>query len=154
MEVARTCKEKYGYVAKDLVKEFKKFDEKKKTDSGYTLSNKFKNYVHKPSKGGKPVEITVGYERFLGPEMFFHPEFINQDFKTPLDEVIDISIQACPIDYRRKLYNNIVLSGGSTLYDGFTEKLGKLVKKRVDDRFAAYKAVTGHTTQNIPTVEV
>jgi len=30
MDVARTCKEKYGYVAKDLGKEFNKYDEKKK----------------------------------------------------------------------------------------------------------------------------
>jgi len=29
--------------------------------------------VHKPSTGGPPIEIDVGYERFLGPEMFFHP---------------------------------------------------------------------------------
>ena len=78
MDVARTCKEKYGYVAKDLGKEFKKYDEKKKlADGGYVLSNKFKKLVHKPSNGGKPVEIDVGYERFLGPEMFFHPEFLN-----------------------------------------------------------------------------
>jgi len=90
MEVARTCKEKYGYVSKDLGKEFKKYDEKKKGDDGkYHLSNKFKKYVHKPSNGGKPVEIDVAYERFLGPEMFFHPEFLSQDFKIPLDEVVD-----------------------------------------------------------------
>ena len=29
--------------------------------------------MHKPSNGGAPVEIDVAYERFLGPEMFFHP---------------------------------------------------------------------------------
>jgi actin-related protein 3 len=29
LEIARTVKEKYGYVCKDLVAEFKKFDEKK-----------------------------------------------------------------------------------------------------------------------------
>ena len=74
MEIARTIKEKYGYVCKDLVTEYKKFDEKKKGDDGkYYLSNKFKKYIHKPSSGGAPVEIDVGYERFLGPEMFFHP---------------------------------------------------------------------------------
>lgn len=74
MEIARTVKEKYGYVCKDLVKEFKKFDEKKKADDGnWYLSNKFKKYIHKPSSGGNPIEIDVGYERFLGPEMFFHP---------------------------------------------------------------------------------
>jgi actin-related protein 3 len=142
MEIARTCKEKYGYVCKDVAKEFVKYDEKKKGDNGiYTLSNKFKKLVHKPSNGGKPIEIDVGYERFLGPEMFFHPEFVHQDWKTPLDEVIDIAIQACPMDYRRRLYNNIVMSGGSTMFDGFDTKLGKLVQQRVDVRLEAYKAI-------------
>lgn len=74
MDVARTIKEKHCYVCKDLVSEFKKFDEKKKADDGkYYLCNKFKKHVHKPTKGGDNVSIDVGYERFLGPEMFFHP---------------------------------------------------------------------------------
>lgn len=77
LEIARNVKEKYGYVCKDIVSEFKKFDEKKQAEDGsYYLSNKFKKYVHK-SGAGKQVEIDVGYERFLGPEMFFHPVSIN-----------------------------------------------------------------------------
>lgn len=52
MDVARIVKEKHGYVCKDLVDEFKKYDEKKKSDDGkYYLSNKFKKYIHKPSNG-------------------------------------------------------------------------------------------------------
>jgi len=81
--------------------------------------------------------------------MFFHPEFIHQDHVTPLDEVVDNSIQACPMDYRRSLYKNIVLSGGSTLFEGFDIKLGKLVQNRVDDRLNAYFEVTGIKSQPI-----
>jgi actin-related protein 3 len=99
--------------------------------------------VHKPSSGGKNIEIDVGYERFLGPEMFFHPEFIHKDWRSPLDEVIDNAIQSCPMDYRRLLYKNIVLSGGSTLFDGFDKKLNKLVQKRVDTRLEAYEKIIG-----------
>mmetsp|Transcript_13443 Transcript_13443/g.22883 ORF Transcript_13443/g.22883 Transcript_13443/m.22883 type:complete len:256 (+) Transcript_13443:377-1144(+) len=150
LEIARSVKEKYGYVASDLVKEYKKFDKKEKDENGnWFLSNKFKKYLHKPSAGGKPIEIDVGYERFLGPEMFFHPEFIHQDWKTPLDEVIDDAIQSCPIDYRRKLYNNIVLSGGSTLFDGFDKRLNKLVQKRVDNRLDSYEKIVGHKPKPI-----
>lgn len=67
--------------------------------------------------------MDVGYERFLGPEMFFHPEFINPDWRSPLDEVVDNAVQSCPIDTRRKLYENIVLSGGTTLFKGFDTRL-------------------------------
>ena len=47
------------------------------------------------------------------------------------------------MDYRRLLYKNIVLSGGSTLFDGFDKKLNKLVQQRVDTRLQGYKAITG-----------
>ena len=49
-------------------------------------------------------KVDVGYERFLGPEIFFHPEFSNPDFVTPISEVVDTVIQNCPIDCRRPLY--------------------------------------------------
>jgi actin-related protein 3 len=74
--------------------------------------------------------------------MFFHPEFIHPDWRTPLDEVVDNAIQSCPIDYRRRLYQNIVLSGGSTLFDGFDKKLNTLIKQRVDARLDGYEKIT------------
>jgi len=143
LEIARNVKEKYGYVCKDLVSEFKKYDKKDKQEDGsYTLNSKFKKYIHK-TQGGKKYEIDVGYERFLGPEMFFHPEFFHQDWKTPIDEVIDTCVQSCPMDFRRMLYKNVVLSGGTTMFKDFDEKLGKLVQKRVDDRLDVYKNMSG-----------
>jgi len=143
LDIARSIKEKHGYVCKDLVSEFKKYDKKEKGEDGkYHLPNKFKKHIHKTA-GGKIVEVDVGYERFLGPEMFFHPEFVHQDWKTPLDEVIDISIQSCPMDFRRTLYKNIVLSGGSTLFDGFDKKLNKLIQRRVNDRLESYTKMVG-----------
>jgi actin-related protein 3 len=41
----------------------------------------------------------------LGPESFFSPEIIDKNWRTPIDEVIDMTIQASPVDYRRKLYS-------------------------------------------------
>jgi actin-related protein 3 len=70
----------------------------------------------------------------LGPEIFFHPEFIHNDLRAPLDEIVDDSIQSCPIDTRRQLYDKIVLSGGSTMFEGFDERLNKQLQNRVDDR--------------------
>ena len=61
----------------------------------------------------KAFKVDVGYERFLGPEIFFHPEFSNPSFTTSISEVVDEVIQNCPIDCRRPLYKNVVLSGGS-----------------------------------------
>lgn len=54
--------------------------------------------------------VDVGYERFLGPEIFFNPEIFSSDFLTPLPEIVDNVIQSCPIDVRRGLYKVSKLS--------------------------------------------
>ena len=43
-------------------------------------------------------------------------QFANPDFVTPISETVDQVVQNCPIDVRRGLYSNIVLSGGSTMF--------------------------------------
>ena len=76
-----------------MLKEFNSYD-KKTTDEAtgqLVQSNKFKKFVHK-TMNGNMVDIDVGYERFLGPEMFFHPEFVHRDFMRPLGEVVDDEI--------------------------------------------------------------
>lgn len=91
-EIAMKIKEKYGYVCKDVLKEYSKFDEKEKDESGKLVqSSKFKT-LNLRTINGNNVELDVGYERFLGPEMFFHPEFVHADWRKPLEEVVDESI--------------------------------------------------------------
>ena len=103
-EIAAKIKEKYGYVCKDVLKEFNSYDKKTQDEAGNPVqSNKFKRFVHR-TLNGNMVEVDVGYERFLGPEMFFHPEFVHKDFMKPLGEVVDDAVQSCPIEYRIKLY--------------------------------------------------
>lgn len=87
--------------------------------------------------------MDVGYERFLGPEIFFHPEFSNPDFTIPLSEVVDDVIQNCPIDVRRLLYNNIVLSGGSTMFKDFGRRLQRDIKRTVDTRLKLSESLGG-----------
>jgi actin-related protein 3 len=36
--------------------------------------------------------------------MFFKPEFVDAKWRSPIDEIVDNSIQNSPIDCRRKLY--------------------------------------------------
>ena len=63
-----------------------------------------------------------------------------------MGEVVDDSIQKCPVEYRTRLYNNIVLSGGSTLFDGFDKRLQKQVQGIVDNRLKGYEAISGNRT--------
>ena len=87
--------------------------------------------------------MDVGYERFLAPEIFFNPEIYSSDFLTPLPEVVDTVIQTSPIDVRRGLYKNIVLSGGSTMFKDFGKRLQRDVKTIVDGRIAGSEERSG-----------
>ncbi|KAJ8438564.1 hypothetical protein Cgig2_024653 [Carnegiea gigantea] len=134
-EVARQVKEMYCYTCSDIVKEFNKHD---KDPSKY-----IKHWKGVKPKTGAPYSCDIGYERFLGPEVFFNPEIYNSDFTTPLPAVIDKCIQTAPIDTRRALYKNIVLSGGSTMFKDFHRRLQRDLKKIVDARVQASEARLG-----------
>lgn len=124
-ETANKLKEKFCYVSPDIVKEFERFDKD---------PERFKSIM--ASVRGDDVKVDMGYERFLTPEIFFNPEIISSQYLTPLPNIVDDVIQSSPIDVRRGLYKNIVLSGGSTLFDNFGRRLqrdiGDLVKRRIE----------------------
>lgn len=68
--------------------------------------------------------ITLSSERFRCPEALFNPAMIGKEAKG-IHELLHDTIQKCDIDLRKELYNNIVLSGGTTMYDGINERLTK-----------------------------
>lgn len=145
-EVARKVKEMYCYTSSDIVKEFNKHD---KEPAKY-----IKHWRGTKPKTGAPYSCDVGYERFLGPEVFFNPEIYNSDFTTPLPVVIDKCIQSAPIDTRRALYKNIVLSGGSTMFKDFHRRLQRDIKKIVDARVLASDAARVQGDMKAQPVEV
>lgn len=126
LETAKAIKEKHCYICPDIAKEFAKYD----TEPGKWV----RNYTGTNMVTKQPFSVDVGHERFMGPEIFFHPEFSNPDFTIPLSEIVDNVIQNCPIDVRRPLYNNIVLSGGSTMFKDFGRRLQRDIKRSVDTR--------------------
>jgi actin-related protein 3 len=92
------------------------------------------------SRTRAPYSVEVGYEQFLAAEMFFNPEIYSSDFTKPLSQVVDESILQCPIDTRRGLYKNIVLSGGSTTFRNFHKRLQQDLGDRVSARVEANMA--------------
>ena len=131
---------KHGYLAKDLVEEFAKFDKKKNEGGKLIQSSKFKKFSGVGKISAKPYTINVGYELFLGPESFFSPEIIDKNWKASLDEIIDLTIQQCPIDYRRRLYADVVFSGGSTSFRNLDKRLELSLQHRVDERLKKYNS--------------
>jgi len=140
--VARTIKEKYCYTCPKIDKEFEKYD--KEPD------NKFRKYEG-VDRSGKPYTVDVGYERFLGPELFFNPEIFSDEHTTPLSALVDNCIQEGPIDARRVLYRNICLSGGSTMFKDFGRRLNRDIQRRTKARLEMYNK---NTNLNVKEIEV
>merc|ERR1711974_112257 len=65
-------------------------------------------------------------ERFRCPEVLFKPPMIGLESAGVHDTTFR-SITKCDIDVRKDLYGNIVLSGGTTMYEGLPERLQKEV---------------------------
>jgi len=135
LDIAKRVKELYSYVCPDLVKEFTKYDQER--------DQWFKVYTGTNDVTKQEFQVDVGYERFLGPEIFFNPEIFSSDFLTPLPEVVDNCVQSCPIDTRRGLYKNVVLSGGSTMFKDFGRRLQRDVKKFVKKRQKRSEELSG-----------
>ncbi|CAL8121944.1 unnamed protein product [Orchesella dallaii] len=70
-------------------------------------------------------DIEVGEEVFKCPEFLFNPMKIQESEATKqgLHQLVYKAIMKTNIDVRKDLYANIVLSGGSTLFPGFVERL-------------------------------
>lgn len=128
LTVAQRVKERHCYICQDLAKEFRTYD----TD----LPSHITRHTEVNKKTGKPYTFDVGYEKFVGPEIFFHPEIFSSEFTTPLPEVVETAILSCPIDTRKPLYRNIVLSGGTTMFPKFDKRLQKDLRLLVDARIA------------------
>jgi len=135
LEVAKAVKERFCYICPDIAKEFNKYEaEPRKWIKAFEGMN---------SVTRQKFTIDVGHERFLGPEIFFHPEFSNPDFTTPISTVVDDVIQNCPIDVRRPLYKNVVLSGGSTMFRDFGRRVQRDLKRVVDARLRLSEQLSG-----------
>lgn len=126
LETAKAIKERFCYICPDLAKEFEKYDK--------NPSKWIKQYTGRNNITKMPFEVDVGFERFLGPEIFFNPEMANSEFLAPLSEIVDDCIQNSPIDVRRPLYKNIVLSGGSTMFRDFDRRLQRDIQRLVNAR--------------------
>ncbi|GMM54894.1 actin-related protein 3 [Maudiozyma humilis] len=134
LRTAERIKQEYCYVCPDIVKEFNKFDQN---------PDKFAQFIVENQEKTQKKVVDVGYERFLAPEIFFNPEIASSDFLTPLPITVDHTIQACPIDVRKALYHNIVLSGGSTMFKDFGRRLQRDLKSIVNNRIAQSEMLSG-----------
>ncbi|CAN0019975.1 unnamed protein product [Ectocarpus sp. 6 AP-2014] len=111
MEVVRQMKEDLCYVAFNPSTE----EQVKQPDTVYKLPD--------------GQTIRVGPERYRAPECLFHPEQLGSESMGVHDCLLK-GIMRTDMDMRRTLFGQVVLSGGSTLFPGFGDRLLNEVRKQ------------------------
>ena len=108
-DFVRDIKEKLCYVASDFEQEMQ------------TATNNVKKSYKLPD--GETITIG-GNELFRCPEALFQPSFVGME-SAGIHELCDDTIRQCDRDIHYYLYSNIVLSGGSTMFQGFSDRMVK-----------------------------
>ena len=107
-EIVKAIKEKSCYVALDFEEELKNVEP----------------YDYELPDGN---HIIVKDQRIRCPEALFKPSMVGKE-GNGIGQTCYDSIQKCDIDVRKDLYNCVVLSGGTSMYNGLPERLTKEIK--------------------------
>jgi len=118
-ESARMMKDKYCYVAMDAQKEEQLCNTTTSQNTIVTLPD-----------GRK---ITLNEERYLCPEVLFDPTKIGEEYPG-IAQLTFNAINKCEVDTRKAMYEKIVLSGGTTMFPGLSNRMHKDIENMYEKK--------------------
>jgi actin-related protein len=109
LEIVKDIKEKLCYVAQNYEEEFAAAQTSSSQDESFELPDR--------------STITVkGAVRMQVPELLFKPQ-LNGKSCMSIQNLAYSSVNKSDLDVRRELLKNVILSGGTTMYEGMAERL-------------------------------
>jgi len=108
-EIVKNIKEELCYVASNFATETAEATSSGQADKSYTLPDK------------KVINIP-GTVRMKCPELLFNPQLDGKEVKS-MHALTWHSIQESDVDVRKALCANLILSGGTTMYQGLPDRL-------------------------------
>lgn len=84
--------------------------------------HKEEQHENTPFKLPDGSQISLGPERFRAPEILFDPSLVGLEYPG-VQHLLAHCINRADLDLRMTLFSQIVLSGGSTLFQGFGDRL-------------------------------
>lgn len=115
-QIVRELKESMSYVSLDY-----------KKDMDDSPTKEWKEKFEKPYTLPDGNILTIGNERFRAPEVIFQPALAGKDVPG-VHKLTYNSVMECDLDVRKALWENVVLSGGSTMFENYPERLLKELK--------------------------
>ena len=109
LEIVKDIKEKLCFVAQDWDAESAAADASSELDQAYTLPDR--------------SQITVkGKVRMMVPELIFKPDLNGKSCQS-IQALAWMSVDKSDVDVRRDLLKNVIMSGGTTMYEGIADRL-------------------------------
>jgi len=120
MDCAASMKEELCRVALDFEGEMKMFDD-----------SNFKDFTLPDGH-----TIGIGNQLIRAPELLFNPKLDGRD-DLGIHELIRECVMRCDVEVRKELYQSILLAGGTTLFQGFQNRLATEVQRFAPEQVRA-----------------
>ena len=109
LEIVKDIKEKLMFVAQDYETEYAAAQASSELDQAYTLPD-------------RSVITVKGSVRMQVPELIFKPD-LNGKSCSSIQQLAWNSVAGSDVDVRRDLLKNVIMSGGTTMYEGIADRL-------------------------------